>query len=110
MKITDSPGAMLVIPPRANAAVGDSEPSSTFHPVMSTALAPMLVTSNQSAATGLLPLLHSATSVTRRTPGAEYPGDPISTGEFAATNAPFTPATLKRDTVALFSAAVLSKV
>ena len=62
---------MLVMPPNAKAAAGDSELSSTFQPVMFAARAPTLVTSNQSAATGLLPLLHAATSVTRKTSGAE---------------------------------------
>ena len=61
MKITDSPGPMLVTPFKGTAATGDSELSSTFHPVTSTGAAPMLVTSNQSAPTGL-PLDHAATS------------------------------------------------
>ncbi len=63
MKITDSPGAMLSMPLRASAAAGDSELSSTFQPVMVTGLSLMLVTSNQSAPTGLLPLDHGVTSV-----------------------------------------------
>ena len=63
MKITDSPGAMLVMPLKGTAAAKDSELSSTFQPVMSTGPAPVLVTSNQSAPTGLLPLDHGATSV-----------------------------------------------
>ena len=53
---------MLVIPFNAIAAAGDCELSSTFQPVMSTATALVLVTSNQSAATGLLLLDHGATS------------------------------------------------
>ncbi len=48
-KMTDSPGAMLVMPVSESAAAGDSELSSIFHPLMSTARAPVLVTSNQSA-------------------------------------------------------------
>ena len=101
MKITDSPGAMLVMPFSVTAAAGDSELSSTFQPVMSTALAPVLVTSNQSAPTGLLPLDHGATSVTRRSAGAGglaiRPGEPTSAGSPSATKAPFTPATLIGD-------------
>src|ERR1700759_1231802 len=41
-------------------------------PVMSTLVVPTLVSSNQSAATGLLPLLHGGTSVTA-TCAAEVP-------------------------------------
>ena len=62
MKITDSPGAMLVMPFSGTAPAGDSELSSIFQPVMTAADAPMFVTSNQSAPTGLLPLDHGATS------------------------------------------------
>src|SRR5262249_15242442 len=62
MKITDSPGAMLAMPVNATAEPKDLESSSIFHPVMSTAALPILVTSNQSAASGLLPLDQGATS------------------------------------------------
>ena len=62
MKITDSPGAMLVMPFRATAVAKEFELSSIFQPAMFTALAPVFVTSNQSAPTGLLPLDHGATS------------------------------------------------
>ena len=41
---------MLVTPRNATAPTGDSELSSIFHPVMSTADEPVLVSSNQSAA------------------------------------------------------------
>ena len=50
-KITDSPAAILVIPVKAKAAVKEFELSSTFQPVISSAVVPLLVTSNQSAAT-----------------------------------------------------------
>ena len=62
-KITDSPGAMLVIPLRATDAAKEPELSSIFQPVISTAVAFVFVTSNQSARTGLLPLDQGATSV-----------------------------------------------
>ena len=62
MKITDSPEAMLAMPLSGTAATGDSELSSTFQPARFTVPAPVFVTSNQSAATGLLPLDHGATS------------------------------------------------
>ena len=96
MKITDSPGAMLVMPFSGTAAAGDSELSSIFQPVMSTGDAPMFVTSNQSAPTGLLPLHHGATSEMISLRGA---GDPARRADFvrhrrAATNAPLTPTTL----------------
>ena len=39
MKITDSPGAMLLIPTSASAALGEAEASSTFQPAMLMALA-----------------------------------------------------------------------
>src|SRR5215212_130119 len=62
MKITDSPGAMLEIPASGTATPNDAELSSIFQPVMSMAVSLTLVTSNQSAATGLLPLDQGATS------------------------------------------------
>ena len=112
MKTTDSPGAMLEMPLRGTAATGDSELSSTFQPVMSTGPAPVFVTSNQSAPTGLLPLDHGATSVTIRMPTgpATFPGEPISAESFAATKAPLTPTALSCEMVALSRPAVLSKV
>ena len=39
-----------------------------FQPLMSTGVTPVFVSSNQSAPTALLPLLHGATSVTRIAP------------------------------------------
>ena len=66
---------MLVIPFNATAAAGDCELSSTFQPVISTATALVLVTSNQSAPTGLLPLDHGATSEINKRP--TVPGEPI---------------------------------
>ncbi len=62
MKMTDCFGAMLLTPVRAIALANAFELSSTFQPVRSTACVPVLVTSNQSAAYGLLPLLHGETS------------------------------------------------
>src|SRR5262245_7761283 len=64
--MTDSPGAMVVTPLRATEAANESELSSTRQPVRFTGLLPVLVTSNQSAPTGLLPLDHGATSETNR--------------------------------------------
>src|SRR5262245_47368564 len=61
-KITDSPGAMLVMPFRATAAANEFELSSIFQPAIFTGAGPVFVTSNQSAPTGLLPLDHGATS------------------------------------------------
>src|ERR1700750_1297303 len=91
-KMTDSPGAMLVIPLKATVAANESELSSILQPVMSTAKAVVFVTSNQSAPTGLLPLDQGATSEMNRLP--TLPGDPISFASFAAMKAPFTPAAL----------------
>ena len=71
-KITDSPAAMLVMPFSATAEANASELSSIFQPVMSTAVPPMFVTSNQSAATGLLPLDHGATSEMKSTGAAGF--------------------------------------
>src|SRR5262245_37007093 len=88
MTTTDSPALMLVIPARATAAAGDPELSSIFQPVMSTANAVPFVTSNQSAATGLFPLDHGATSEMNTRP--VVPGEPISTALFVAANAPCT--------------------
>ena len=70
MKMTDSPGAMLVTPVRAMALAKALELSSTFQPVISTVLALMLVTSNQSPPTAPLPLDQGATSVTISAGGA----------------------------------------
>ena len=62
-KITDSPGAMLVIPVNGNDAVKEFELSSTFQPVISRGALPLLVTSNQSAPTLVVLLDQEATSV-----------------------------------------------
>src|SRR4029077_11139240 len=62
MKITDSPGAMRVMPFKATDEPNELELSSILHPVMSWAAVPTLVTSNQSAPRGLLPLDQGATS------------------------------------------------
>ncbi len=61
--MTDSPAPMLVMPSRATEDAKLLELSSNLQPVMFVALVPMLVSSNQSAATGELPLDHGATSV-----------------------------------------------
>src|SRR5215813_3232072 len=68
-KITDSPGAMLVMPCKATALPKACESSSIFHPVMFAVAVPMFVTSNQSTrrlvgpdAGPPLPLDHGATS------------------------------------------------
>ena len=61
-KITDSPAPIVVIPFRATAEANTAELSSNFQPVMSMGLELVLVTSNQSAPTGLLPLDQGAIS------------------------------------------------
>ena len=61
---------MLVTPLSAIALANAFELSSTLKPVRSTACAPVLVTSNQSAPYGLLPLLHGETSETISDAGA----------------------------------------
>jgi hypothetical protein len=63
MKITDSPGAISVMPFSAIADAKVFESSSTFQPVMLTGVAPLFVSSNQSAAYGALPLAQGVTSV-----------------------------------------------
>ena len=96
------------MPLSATAAAGEPELSSIFQPVISTAVAFVLVTSNQSAATGLLPLDHGATSVIYNLP--IDPGEPISTALLMATKASFTPTTLNVDIVVLFSPIALLNV
>src|SRR5262249_53086033 len=61
-KITDSPGAILVMPFSATDEPNEFELSSIFQPLIIAVAVPTLVTSNQSAATGLLPLDHGETS------------------------------------------------
>ena len=101
MKITDSPGAILVMPFSATEAANEPELSSIFQPVMSALVALVLVTSNQSAATGLLPLDQGATSVIYNLP--IVPGEPISMVSFTALKASFTPTTLNVEIVVLFN-------
>src|SRR5262245_35731404 len=108
MKMTDSPGAMLVMPLSAAAAANDCELSSIFQPEIFTANAVVFVTSNQSAPTGLLPLDHGATSEMNNLP--TVPGEPISFASVAATKAPLTPTSLSCAMVALFNPAALLKV
>src|SRR5439155_23596178 len=104
------PGAMLPTPLSGTAAANDSELSSIFQPVMSTAAPPTFVASNQSAWTGLLPLAHGATSEMINLPaGPIDPGDPISPASFAAAKAPWMPAVLRAE-IAPFDPAALSKV
>jgi hypothetical protein len=59
---------MLVMPFKVRAAPKLLELSSNLQPVMFIALELVLVSSNQSAATGELPLLQGATSVTKMPP------------------------------------------
>ena len=70
-------GGELVTPLSAIALANAFELSSILKPVMSTACAPVLVSSIQSAPNGLLPLLHGATSETI-SDGATAPGEPVS--------------------------------
>src|SRR5262245_53838454 len=108
MKITDDPAGMLVTPRRATEAANEPELSSMRQPVISTSNAVVLVTSNQSAPTGLLPLDHGAASEMNSLPAV--PGEPISFVSFTARNAPLMPTTLRVETVALLRAAALLKV
>src|SRR5262245_48894636 len=62
MKITESPGAMLVTPFNPTARPKTLQLSSIFQPEISTTALPILVTSNQSVPSGLLPLDQGATS------------------------------------------------
>src|SRR5262249_40444592 len=69
MKITDSPGAILVMPFKDTATLKDFESSSIFQPAMFAVALPMFFTSNQSPrrlvgpdAGPPLPLDHGATS------------------------------------------------
>jgi hypothetical protein len=64
-KMTYRPVAMLRTLFSAKADMNELELSSTFQPEISIATAPALVRSNQSAATGDLPLRHGATTVVR---------------------------------------------
>ena len=82
-------------PTSGTAPTGELELSSIFHPSSSTAVAPKLVTSNQSAAYGASPLPHGATSDTNSV-FAFVPGEPVSRPS-AETNAPFTPAVLRSE-------------
>src|SRR5262245_14871593 len=108
MKMTDSPGAMLVMPLRGTAAANDCELSSIFQPEIFTAKAVGFVTSSQSAPTGLLPLDHGATSEMNNLP--TVPGEPISLASLVATMAPLTPTALSCEIIVLFSPAALLKV
>src|SRR5262245_36935509 len=72
MKITERPAGIDVTMRSATAEPNEYELSSIFQPVMSTVVAPRFVTSNQSAASGELPLDHGATSVTATVPGAAF--------------------------------------
>src|ERR1700759_3650691 len=69
-KIADSPGASAPPPFSATALAKLNELSSIFQVERSADTVPVLVTSNQSAATGLLPLDQGATSVMRTTGSA----------------------------------------
>src|SRR5262245_65809199 len=99
---------MLAIPVKATDAANEPELSSILQPVMSMALAVVLVTSNQSAPTGLLPLDQGATSEMKNRP--TVPGEPISSASFTAMKAPLTPTALSSVMLALFSPAALLNV
>src|SRR5215831_18500911 len=73
MKITDSPGAMLVTPFRGTETANEFELSSIVQPTRLTADVPKFVTSNQSRATGLFPLDQGAASVMARLIGPPPP-------------------------------------
>src|SRR5262245_30397578 len=90
MKITDSPEWMVSTPLSAAPSANDCELSSIRQPVMSMSKAVLLVTSNQSAPTGLSPLDQGATSEMNSLP--TVPGEPISLASFVAAAAPWTPA------------------
>ena len=82
MKMTDSPGAMSVTPVSATAVPKALELSSILQPAMFTAVAPVFVTSNQSAPTGLFPLLQGATSeMTSDEAGGVSPPTSVSVSE-----------------------------
>src|SRR5262245_42570910 len=108
LKVTDSPAPILLMPLNATAAANELELSSIFQPVMSMAEAEVLVTSNQSAPTGLSPLDQGATSEINSLP--TVPGEPISAGSFSALAALCTPTSLKSAIVVLLRPAELSKV
>jgi hypothetical protein len=109
MKMTLSPALMDVMPFNAKERAKAFELSSTLQPVISIADVVVLVTSNQSAATELLPLDHGATSEMKSFP--TVPGDPISVvPPWVTENALFSPTTLARVIVALSRPALLSKV
>src|SRR5262252_1646117 len=66
MKITDSPGLMLATPFRGTETANEFELSSIVQPTRLTADVPKFVSSNQSEASGLLPLDQGAASVIAR--------------------------------------------
>ena len=74
---------------------------------MSTEVAFVFVNSNQSAATGLLPLDHGATSVINIFP--MVPGEPTSVVLFKAANASLTPTALNVLIAVLFKPIALLK-
>src|SRR5262245_56207339 len=85
MKMTDSPAPMLVMPVSNTPDAAELDSSSIFQPVMSIASVPVLVTSNQSAAYGVLPLPHGATSVMKMVVGTV--GVSLTTSVIASVNA-----------------------
>src|SRR5215813_11923030 len=80
MKITDSPGAMLVTPFNGTDTANEFELSSIVQPTRLTDAVPKLVTSNQSRASGLLPLDQGAASVIARLIGPPPPAGVIARG------------------------------
>src|SRR5262245_47591071 len=99
-KITDSPALIVVMPFRATEAAKEPELSSILQAVISMSWAVVLVTSNQSAATGLLPLDQGATSEMNSVP--MVPGEPISFGSPIAAKAPLAPIALSWEMFVLF--------
>src|SRR5215471_15363202 len=99
MKMTDSPGPMDVMPVSATEFANRFESSSIRQPVMSMAAGVVLVTSNQSAASGLLPLDQGATSEMKSLLSV-VPGEPISLTSLTAVNAALTPTVLSVAAVA----------
>ena len=102
---------MVVMPLRATAPTGEPELSSIFQPLMLIAADVLLVSSNQSAPTGLLLLDQGATSEMNSLPIVPtVPGEPISFVSFTAAAAPSVPIALSVVIVELFRPAALLKV
>src|ERR1700753_281170 len=70
MKIAEPPASRVDTPVSATANAAEFELSSNFQPVMSMGDAPVLVSSNQSAAYDVFPLAHGVPSDTITAPAA----------------------------------------